>query len=195
MVNLAGLQKDPKAFPTFTPTMGAGMLQETQTFVTKTVFGGPGDLKTLLTAPYTYTTPEVASIYGAAKPDADGKLMLDPKQRAGLLTQPSLMATFAKADSTDPVHRGKFIFEDLLCGSVPPPPSNVNITPPVITPNTTARQRFAQHDAVPACAGCHPFMNPIALPFENYDGIGRWRDVEAGQTIHPSGQLNGPDVG
>ncbi|HEY2902647.1 MAG TPA: DUF1592 domain-containing protein [Polyangia bacterium] len=194
LVNVASLQKDMKAFPTFTATLGPAMLQETQSFVTHTIFGGPGDLGTLLTAPYTYATPEIAALYGTAAPAADGKLMLDPKQRAGLLTQPALMATFAKADSTDPVHRGKFIFEDLLCGSVPPPPSNVNITPPVITPNTTARQRFAQHDSVAACAACHIFMDPIGLAFENYDGMGRWRDTEGGQAIDVSGKLTGTDV-
>jgi hypothetical protein len=194
LVNLASLQKDKTAFPTFTPTLGAAMLLETQSFVIRTVFAGPGDLGTLLTAPYTYVPAEVAPLYGAATPAADGKLMLDPKQRAGLLTQPALLATFAKADSTDPVHRGKFVFEDLLCGSVPPPPANVNITPPVITPNTTARQRFAQHDSTAVCAACHTFMDPIGLSFENYDALGRWRDTEGGQAIDASGMLKGTDV-
>ena len=194
LVNVASLQKDKTAFPAFTPTLGAAMLLETQTFVKRTIFGGPGDLATLLTAPYTYVPAEVAPLYGTATPAADGKLMLDPKQRAGLLTQPALLATFAKADSTDPVHRGKFVFEDILCGSVPPPPANVNITPPVITPNTTARQRFAEHDASATCAACHTFMDPIGLAFENYDGIGRWRDTEGGQVIDASGMLKGTDI-
>jgi hypothetical protein len=194
LVNLPALQKDKTAFPSFTPTLGAAMLLETQSFVVRTVFAGPGDLGTLLTAPYTYVPPEVAPLYGAGTPAADGKLMLDPTQRAGLLTQPGLLATFAKADSTDPVHRGKFVFEDILCGTVPPPPANVNITPPVITPNTTARERFAQHDASAACAACHTFMDPIGLAFENYDGLGRWRDTEGGQPIDASGMLKGTDV-
>jgi hypothetical protein len=194
LVNVASMQKDKTAFPSFTPTLGAAMLQETQTFVTRTIFGGPGDLTTLLTAPYTYATPEIASLYGGAAPAADGKLMLDPKQRAGLLTQPALLATFAKGDSTDPVHRGKFVFESVLCGSVPPPPPNVNITPPAITPGTTARQRFAEHDSVQACALCHKFMDPLGLAFENYDGIGKWRDTEGGKAIDASGMLTGTDV-
>jgi hypothetical protein len=194
LVNLAALQKNKTAFPTFTSTLGPAMLLETQAFVTRTIFAGPGDLGTLLTAPYTYVPPEVAPLYGTAVPAADGKLMLDPKQRAGLLTQPAVLATFAKADSTDPVHRGKFVFEDLLCGSVPPPPPNVNITPPVITPGTTARQRFAEHSSVATCAACHQFMDPIGLAFENYDALGRWRDTEGGKAIDVSGNLRGTDV-
>jgi hypothetical protein len=193
LVNLASLQKDKTAFPSFTPTLGAAMLLETQSFVVRTIFAGPGDLGTLLTAPYTYVPAEVAPLYGGT-PAPDGKLLLDPQQRAGLLTQPAVLATFAKADSTDPVHRGKFVFEDVLCGSVPPPPANVNITPPVITPNTTARQRFAEHDASATCAACHTFMDPIGLAFENYDALGRWRDTEGGQAIDASGMLRGTDV-
>jgi hypothetical protein len=194
LVNVASMMKDKATFPSFTPTLGAAMLQETQTFVTRTIFGGPGDLATLLTAPYTYATPEIAALYGTATPGADGKLMLDPKQRAGLLTQPALLATFAKGDSTDPVHRGKFVFESVLCGTVPPPPANVNITPPAITPGTTARQRFAEHDSVQACALCHKFMDPIGLAFESYDGIGKWRDSEGGKPIDVSGMLQGTDI-
>ena len=161
----------------------------------RTIFAGRGRSWTAqLTAPYTYVPAEVAPLYGAGTPAADGKLMLDPTQRAGLLTQPALLATFAKADSTDPVHRGKFIFESVLCGSVPPPPANVNITPPVITPNTTARQRFAEHDASADCAACHTFMDPIGLSFENYDALGRWRATEGGEDIDVSGVLRGTDV-
>jgi Protein of unknown function (DUF1588)/Protein of unknown function (DUF1585)/Protein of unknown function (DUF1592) len=194
-VNLPSLQKDMTAFPTFTAGLGPALLAETQTFVKKTVFGGPGDLATLLTAPYTYASSDVAALYGAGAPGPDGKVALDPKQRAGLLTQGSLMATFAKADSTDPVHRGKFVWEGLLCGSVPAPPANVNITPPALTPGTTARERFAQHRASGAsCAACHNFMDPLGLPFENYDGIGRWRDTENGLPIDASGMLMGTDV-
>lgn len=194
LINIDKLQKDPTAFPTFTPALGPLMRQETETFVKKILFDGPGDLATLLTAPYTYAPPEIAQLYGAPPPDADGRVNLDPQQRAGLLTQPALLATLAKADSTDPVHRGKFIWEGWFCGSVPAPPSNINITPPVITPGTTARQRFEEHRASPACASCHAVMDPIGLTLEHYDGLGRWRDTENGLAIDDSGKLTGTDV-
>jgi Protein of unknown function (DUF1592)/Protein of unknown function (DUF1588)/Protein of unknown function (DUF1587)/Protein of unknown function (DUF1595)/Protein of unknown function (DUF1585) len=194
LINIDRLAKDPTAFPTFKPTLGPLLRDETQTFVKKTLFGGPGDLTTLFTAPYTYGTAEVAALYGAPAPGPDGKIMLDPKQRAGLLTQAALLATFAKGDSTDPVHRGKFVWEGLLCGSVPAPPNNVNITPPTITPGTTARTRFTQHRSDMSCASCHSIMDPIGLSFENYDGMGRWRETEFGLAIDASGALKGTDV-
>jgi Protein of unknown function (DUF1588)/Protein of unknown function (DUF1592)/Protein of unknown function (DUF1595)/Protein of unknown function (DUF1587)/Protein of unknown function (DUF1585) len=194
LVNIDRLQRDISVFPTFTPALGPLMRQETETFVKKTLFGGPGDLGTLLTAPYTYAPPEIATLYGAAPPATDGRIALDPKRRAGLLTQPAILATLAKADTTDPVHRGKFVWEGLFCGSVPAPPPNINVTPPKITPGTTARTRFEQHRAADACAACHVVMDPIGLTFENYDALGRWRDTENGLAIDASGQLKGTDV-
>jgi hypothetical protein len=194
LINVDQLQKDIGAFPSFTPSLGPLFRQETETFVKRTLFGGPGDLVTLLTAPYTYAPPEVVQLYGASPAAADGKVTLNGKQRAGLLTQPAFLATFAKADSTDPVRRGKFIWEGLLCGSVPPPPPNIMVVAPSIPPGTTTRQAFEAHRASPACAACHAVMDPIGLTLENFDGLGRWRDTENGLPIDVSGKLAGTDV-
>ena len=190
------MKKDVTAYPEFTADLGAAFKAETQSFVKHTLFGGPGDLGTLLTASYSYGPPAVASLYGLTPPagGGDSRLELDPAQRAGLFTQPAFLATLAKADTTEPVQRGKFIRENVLCGVVPAPPQNANITPPVVTPGTTARQRFTQHRADPGCATCHTMMDPIGLTMENYDGLGKWRDKEGGLPIDASGELIGTDV-
>ena len=39
------------------------------------------------------------------------------------------------------------------------------------------------------CASCHGRMDPIGFALENYDGIGKWRDTEAGSKIDASGKL------
>jgi hypothetical protein len=104
------------------------------------------------------------------------------------------MATLAKADQTDPVHRGKFVRERLLCQSVPPPPPDANIIPPVISPDATTRERFTQHQEDPTCASCHVLMDPIGLGFEHYDAIGQWRDEENGLPIDATGEILGSDV-
>jgi hypothetical protein len=104
------------------------------------------------------------------------------------------MANFAKADQTDPVHRGKFVRERLLCQVVPPPPVDAMVTPPVVSPDATTRERFAQHQADPACAGCHLMMDSIGLGFEHYDAMGQWRDDENGLPIDATGELVGSDM-
>ena len=194
--NIDQAQKDSAVYPEFSIDLGLAMRAETEAFVKATLFGGAGDLTSLLTAPITYASADVAKIYGAAAPasGAVGRIDLDPKQRAGLLTQPALLATFAKANGTDPVHRGKFVWESLLCKSIPAPPANAKIQAPTITPGTTARQRYTQHRTDPTCASCHQVMDPIGLAFEHYDGIGRWRDKEGSLTIDVTGSLMGTDV-
>jgi uncharacterized protein DUF1585/uncharacterized protein DUF1588 len=51
------------------------------------------------------------------------------------------------------------------------------------------RERLAEHRKNPACAGCHKMMDPIGLALENFNAVGRWRTVDSGAPIDPSGQL------
>jgi hypothetical protein len=51
------------------------------------------------------------------------------------------------------------------------------------------RERLAQHRANPACVSCHKMMDPIGFSLENYDAVGRWREVEADKPIDATGGL------
>jgi hypothetical protein len=191
------LERDPAHFPGWSSTLPPLLMQETRAFATQVIFDGAGDLKTLLTAPYTYGDPALASLYGGtAGPTQNGvaRIELPPTQRAGLFTQISFLASHAKEIQTDPVARGKFVRERLLCQGIPAPPPNLMITAPELTPGTTTRQRFIEHEAQPVCASCHTLIDPVGLAFENYDAAGLWRDQEQGQPIDASGDLTSTDV-
>jgi hypothetical protein len=193
----ARLQRDTAQFPKWDSRFGGMFGDETRAFVKSVVFDGAGDFQTLLTAPFTYGAPELAAFYGGtAGPATAGvaRIELPPAQRAGLLTQASFLAIHAKEIQTDPVSRGKFIRERVLCQGIAPPPPDIVITPPVITPGSTTRQRFVQHESVAACAACHRLLDPVGLAFENYDAIGQWRDQEQGLAIDASGDLTNTDV-
>ena len=58
----------------------------------------------------------------------------------------------------------------------------------------TTRERFEKHRSDATCNACHSLIDPIGLPFENYDGLGQWRDMENGTAIDASGDLVGTDV-
>jgi hypothetical protein len=89
------------------------------------------------------------------------------------------------------VQRGKWILENLL-GTPPPPPPQVV---PELMPHgkdgrqLTMREQMVQHRADPICASCHSRMDPLGFALENYDGVGRWRDKDAGNAIDASGKL------
>ncbi len=194
---LPRLQRETTEFPSWNDTLPQLFGDETRAFATNVVFDGVGDLRTLLTAPFTYGDPSLAAYYGGtAGPVQNGVARIDlpPAFRAGLLTQASFLAAHSKEIQTDPVSRGKFVRERILCQGIDPPPPELMISAPTITPGTTARQRFMEHEANPVCAGCHVLIDPIGLAFENYDAIGQWRDLEQGQTIDASGNLTSTDV-
>jgi hypothetical protein len=191
------LQRDPDQFPSWDDALPQKFAEETRAFATNVVFDGSGDLKTLLTAPFTYGDPSLAAYYGGTAGQVQNglaRIELPPLFRAGLLTQASFLAAHSKEIQTDPVSRGKFVRERILCQGVDPPPPELMVKAPTITPGTTARQRFTEHEANPVCAGCHVLLDPIGLAFENYDPIGQWRDMEQGQPIDASGNLTETDV-
>ncbi len=193
--NVDRMVKDPTLFPNYSVEMGPLLRDQVRLFASAVVLDLGGTPKDLLTAPFTFMNPMLAPLYGVAPGPAGWvRVDLDPARRGGILTQAGILASLAKSNQTDPIHRGKFVRERLLCQTVPPPPVNANITPPEVKPGSTTRERFSQHRADPACAGCHTLMDPIGLGFEHYDALGQWRDQDQGLPIDATGDVIGSDV-
>ncbi len=190
------IEKDPGLFPTFTPTLRSSMRGEIEAFIDHVVWEAGGNTTLLLTAPYSFVDREIAAVYGVDAPAGGGfqRVALDPTQRAGLLTQAGMLALLSKSDQSSPIHRGKFVREQLLCMPLPPPPPGVVVEAPNPDPTLTTRERFTAHSSDPACSGCHRMMDPIGFGFENYDALGRFRDQENGLPIDNSGQVLASDL-
>ncbi len=177
------------AAPT-TPGIDLDTYNEGITFFSKVAWDGMGAFKDLVTADYTYvdptdTTLTLAKVYGTNKPDATGKLMLDPTQRTGFLTSAALLTqTAAPSQAATVIHRGLLVRERMLCQTPPPPPANVNRDPTQIEqagPNATARQNYAKFAADNvSCNACHQFFQPLGLAFESYDAVGKYRTMDPG---------------
>jgi len=117
----------------------------------------------------------------------------DKSQRRGILTHPATMAIIAEHDTSDPIHRGTFVYTKVLCQNIPPPADAVPALP-TLGPNLTTRQRLVEHRSAPACSGCHSLFDPIGLAFENFDSLGRYRAEEHGSKIDSSGAINQGDL-
>lgn len=196
---IANVGKDAGTFGDWTTELGTLMHEETRAFLDDAVFGAEGSLASLFTSPSTFLNAKLGAFYGisaTAVPAGESfsRVTLDPMQRAGLLTLGSLLTVNAHSNQTSPVHRGLLVRELILCDTIPPPPPNVVIKAPEPDPNSTARQRFAQHSADRACEPCHSLMDPLGFGFENYDGIGRYRTTENEMPIDATGELTGTDV-
>jgi hypothetical protein len=87
------------------------------------------------------------------------------------------------------VQRGKFVREQLLCQQLPPPPPDVDTTPPDPDLNATTRERFRQHSADARCASCHRLLDNVGFGFEAFDHLGRFRSEENGLAIDATGNV------
>ena len=56
-------------------------------------------------------------------------------------------------------------------------------------PSYRCAERLAQHRADAACASCHNLIDPVGFSLENFDAVGRWRNVENDRPVDASGGL------
>jgi hypothetical protein len=187
------VQKDPLLFPQYNADLVRDMALETETFAVSVTLDSPGTFNALLVAPYSYLNERLAQVYGVSGvsgPDLRMTL-LDPTQRAGLLTQPSFLTLGAYQTMSSPTSRGGFISSKLRCMTLPPPPPDTipAVDPP--QPGLTTRQRFEQHRSSAACAACHVNLDGVGFAYEHYDAIGQYRTVDNGLPIDASTQLPG----
>jgi hypothetical protein len=97
--------------------------------------------------------------------------------RRGLLTHPAWLIAHARNTETDPIHRGKWIREKLLAGTIPDVPITVDAVIPE-DHTRTLRNRLTDATGQQYCWKCHEGMNPLGNAFEMYDDFGRYRTEE-----------------
>lgn len=188
---------------------------EPEVFVIQHVFEGEGRLSSLLSSNRAWITPDTArAVYGVEIPaDAPSltyatplpvlyeqpertfyEVELDPSRRAGLFTLANFLSAKAGPRQPSPVERGLLVLERLGCRElhVPddvPPLSAVEQQAP-----RTNRERFAMHTEMASCRGCHQQIDGLGFPFEHYDALGAWRELDNGYPVDASGELIGTDV-
>lgn len=192
--NLDSITPDARLFPDFDDNLRQAMRKETELLLAEIVREDKSVLG-LLKSSHTYLNQRLAKHYGVARVYGTHfrKVDLPPDSvRGGLLRHASILTVTSYATRTSPVIRGNWILKNLLGAPPPPPPADV----PALEDNTVAsdlpiRERLAAHRNNAACAGCHNLMDPIGFALENFDAVGRWREVELGEPIDASGALPG----
>ncbi|MEM6689741.1 MAG: DUF1592 domain-containing protein [Planctomycetota bacterium] len=187
--NLETVEPDQRLFRSYNAEVRDLMRRETLTFFAG-IMRENLPVTELLEADFTYVNEDLAKYYGL--PDVRGdhfrKVSLVGTRRGGLLTHASVLTITSNPTRTSPVKRGKWILDNLL--GTPPPPAPPNI--PELEKGQltgTLRERMEQHRENPACAACHNMMDPLGFAMENFDAVGNWRTIDAGQAIDSSGNL------
>lgn len=186
------VNKDTGLHPQFQGPLRASLSRETREFFTTMVFDKKASFSELFSSASTVGDAALAQYYGATSA-SDGRIVLDPAERRGLLGHASILAAYAAADQTSPIRRGLFVLDRLLCQDIPPPPPDLVVMPPPIDPNATTRERFARHSQDQACSFCHQRIDGIGFGLEDMNEIGLLRQQEKGRPIDASGTVFGLD--
>ncbi|MFN9050908.1 MAG: DUF1592 domain-containing protein [Planctomyces sp.] len=190
--NFGGVVPDAKVYPQYSELLAGDLREEAVQFVSG-VFRENRPLTDLLAADYVVVNGRLAQHYGVSLPaDADWqRVVVADGRRGGAATLGAVLTAASYPRRTSPVLRGRWILDELLGTPVPPPPPGV---PPLDqsvaeSGSQTLRQRLELHRQKPECASCHDRMDPLGFGLENFDGIGRWRESDAGQSIDAAGRL------
>jgi len=193
------IQRDPTAYPEFTSTTPNSIRASAEAFL-GTLYDEDRGLKSILTSTEAFVDANLAPIYGVQGTFGSEleRVDLSGLPRKGLLTQVGFLALFAGEHQPDPIHRGVFINQQILCVDISPPPNIILPPIPVNQPNQTNRQAIEALNGRGTCGqGCHAtIINPAGFAFEHYDPLGRYRATDGGLEINTADtmQLDGAEV-
>ena len=180
-------------FPDFEDSLRQAMRRETELFFGSVLRENRSILE-LLTADYTFVNERLASHYGI--PHVYGsrfrRVTIADENRRGLLGQASVLLATSRPNRTSPVLRVLDPAEHPRRDTTGPAAGSSRVSEKSNVTNTvpSVRERLAQHRANPACSSCHAMIDPPGFALENFDAVGRWRDVdESFQPLDTSGAL------
>lgn len=191
------LFKDPIIYPAYNSDVARDAQEQTLRTVVSHLVTDRGDYRDLFTTRKTWLSRPLGIVYRLPVATRNGWEQGEypaDSNRAGILTDISLLALHSHPGRSSPTLRGKSLREIFLCQKVPDPPANVSfsiVQDAVSRPGSTARLRLAEHNENPACAGCHMLTDPMGFTLESFDGSGTFRAKENGAVLDLSGSLDG----
>jgi hypothetical protein len=184
-------EKSRTHFPSFA-ALQEDMYEESIRFFTD-LFQNDGSILDILQADHAFLNERLATHYGIPGMKNPGWQRVDGIRefsRGGILTQATILARQSGASRTNPILRGNFIYETLLGQQLPRPPKDVPDLPDDVPEGLTERALIEQHSSDEACAKCHVHIDPYGFALEEFDAIGRFREVDShGHSIDTSTTL------
>ena len=201
LAELDNISPDVQLFRDVDRNLRADLTREALLFL-QSIFDEDRSVVDLLTADHTYLNEALALHYGIN--DIRGsdfrRVQLQDERRFGLLGKGAVLMVSSYPNRTSPVLRGKWLLEKIMGTPPAAPPPNVEgfVEIEAGQDYSTVRERLEKHRNQPSCNGCHGVIDPLGFALENFDAVGRWRDVDrmAGTPIDASGVMaDGTPVG
>jgi hypothetical protein len=172
---------DAAAYPEFDAGLRSAMRKEMELFLDSVLRGGQSVVK-LLDADYTFLNERLALHYGLThvRGNEFRRIVWQDPNRFGLLGKGQVLMATSYGDRTSPVVRGAWILENLIGTPPTPPPPGVEALKDGKsgTRQLTVRERLELHRAQSSCKSCHGIMDPLGFALENFDSVGKWRNVD-----------------
>ncbi|MFN0101749.1 MAG: DUF1592 domain-containing protein [Bryobacteraceae bacterium] len=193
--NIDAVNPSGSLFRDFDDNLRQAFRQETELFF-DSVLREDRSVRTFLKSDYTFLNERLAKHYEI--PGVYGsrfrRVALAPEsRRGGLLRHGSVLSVTSYATRTSPVLRGVLVLRNMIGAPPPAPPPDVPaLNESTMAANLPMRQRLAAHRSNAVCASCHSTIDPVGFALENYDAMGRWRDLEVeDQPVDSSGAVPG----
>lgn len=187
---LQDIDKNVELFPDFTPELAADLRTSLELMLEQVVDADSADFQRLLLTDTIFMNGRMAKFYGVDLPDDAPfqEVKFEQDKRSGIISHPFILSGFAYMQTSSPIHRGVFMSRGILGRGIKPPPIAVAPTAPDLAPDLTTRERVTIQTSPDACANCHGLINSLGFALENFDAVGRYRDVEKQKAIDATGQ-------
>jgi hypothetical protein len=194
---IATVERDPKVFPELDDELRRSMAREPLQFAAHVTLKGDGRFETLIAGSFSFVDRPLARLYRIPEPPPGEPVLtsLDASERAGLLTQPGILALGARPDRTSPSLRGAYVHERFLCTGPQLHTADGDRNLPPATPEApTLRARLSTITPAFPCKECHDRLDLTGFAFEPFDALGRRRSTDNGAPIDSTGRLLGEAV-
>lgn len=172
-----------KADPSFTEDVAQELVQASEAFFDRIYREGYG-LEEILTTRRGFVGPATAQFYGISPAPATLSEIELPEERAGFFTQLPYLMYFARGLQSYGILRGVHINTEVLCAKLP----ELGVpAPPLPEVEYVTSREYMEKGTV--CGGaCHSqYINPLGFSMENFDGLGRTRELDNGAPVDSTG--------
>ncbi len=178
--------------------------EELRRMVVGHVFDDDADYLDLLTTDKTYVDTHMKAFYELDDEEEPGAIGTEPDRedgekivadgppdamgfmparhapdspRRGIMGTMAFLSQLGKQNETSPTRRGLYIMERILCMEIGAPPDEIDICE---RPDGVSRRASIEehHLCASSCKGCHSQMDPLGFALDNFDTIGRYRQID-----------------
>jgi hypothetical protein len=147
----------------------------------KYLFTANRKLSELVEADYHFINDTLAVLYGIEDVRNNEVRQVEASagnRRMGILSHGGFMAATSNGVEDLPFRRAKWISENILDKTIPPPPDEIDVTAFGKAQKQDFSSRIEAHINSEKCGECHKLIDPIAIDIHMFDGLGRFKKEE-----------------